>query len=219
MLRPYPFLSKLKYKKLNLISDNYTFEEKAIEISIFLLIVLVPLVFYRHCIDMFFPIKELIFELLVVIGLVFWGFKIINTKKYSFIRSLLDIPVLCFISIGLLSLFWSNSFFVSLKELPLFLAGPGLYFIITHQFQEKLHIQTNKIVLFLIFIGSLWGIYGFFQYLGIDIFFQTSKAARTYKVMGILGNVNYFAEYLMVILPLAVSLFFITSPGVRRFYF
>ena len=74
-------LSKLKYKKSNLISVNHTFEEKAIEISIFLLIILVPLVFYRHCADMFFPIKELIFELLVAIALMFWVLKIINSKK------------------------------------------------------------------------------------------------------------------------------------------
>jgi O-antigen ligase/Tfp pilus assembly protein PilF len=219
MLRPEPFLSKLKHKKSDLISVNHTFEEKAIEISIFLLIILVPLVFYRHCADMFFPIKELIFELLVVIGLVFWGFKIINTKKYTFTCSPLDIPVLCFISIGLLSLFWSNSFFVSLKELPLFLAGPALYFIITNQFQKKSQIKLNRIIFALIIIGSLWGIYGLFQYRGIDIFFQTSKAARTYKVMGISGNVNYFAEYLMAILPLAVSLFFITSSRIKKVLF
>ena len=210
---------KLKYKKSNLISGNHTFEEKAIEISIFLLIILVPLVFYRHCAGMFFPIKELIFELLVVVGLAFWALKIINTKKYTFTHSSLDIPVLCFVSIGLLSLFWSNSFFVSLKELPLFLAGPGLYFIITHQFQEKHSTQTNRIILFLIIIGSIWGIYGLLQYQGTDIFFQTSKAGRTYKVMGILGNVNYFAEYLMAILPLAISLFFITSSRIKKILF
>ena len=34
--------------------------------------------------------------------------------------------------------------------------------------------------------------------------------------MGILGNVNYFAEYLIIILPLAISLLFNTSSKVKR---
>lgn len=184
------------------------------EISIFLLIILVPLVFYRHCIDMFFPLKELVFEVLTAFLLMIWGFKIINTKKFIITRSPLDFPILSFMAICVLSLFWSNSFPISLKELPLFLAGPFLYFITTNQFKERR--QIDKIIFIILVIGGLSGIYGLIQYQGIDFIFQTPKTGRTYKVMGILGNVNYFAEYLIIILPLAISLFFVTSSRIKK---
>jgi len=51
------------------------------------------------------------------------------------------------------------------------------------------------------------GIYGIFQYNGIDFAFWKGNIARS-KVFGLFGNVNYFAEYLIVSLPLAISLFF-----------
>ena len=110
----------MEYKKTDLISQKNIFWEKATEISIFLLIILVPLVFYRHCTDMFFPVKELVFEVLVVFLLMIWGFKIINSKKFIITRSPLDFPILSFMAICILSLFWSNSFPISLKELPFF---------------------------------------------------------------------------------------------------
>jgi O-antigen ligase/tetratricopeptide (TPR) repeat protein len=163
---------------------------------------------------MFFPAKELVFEILVLFVLMICGLKIINTKKFILTRSPLDFPILSFMTFSIFSLFWSNSFLVSLKELPFFLAGPILYFIITNQFKERR--QINKIIFIVLFIGSLWGIYGLIQYQGIDFFFQTSKTTRTYKVMGLLGNVNYFAEYLIAILPLAVSLFFVTSSKIKK---
>ena len=204
----------MKYKGSELDSHKNIFGGKVNEISIFLLVILVPIVFYRHCEDMFFPLKEFVFEVLVAFLLMIWGFKIINSKRLIITRSPLDFPILSFMAICILSLFWSNSFLVSLKELPLFLAGPFLYFIITNQFKERR--QINKIIFIVLLIGSLWGIYGLIQYQGIDFFFQTPKATRGYKVMGILGNVNYFAEYLIIILPLAISLFFVTSSKVKR---
>jgi O-antigen ligase/Tfp pilus assembly protein PilF len=192
------------------------FWEKTMEISIFLLVILVPLVFYRHCTDMFSPLKELVFEILTAFLLMIYGFKIINSKRLIITRSPLDFPILSFMAICTLSLFWSNSFPVSLKELPLFLAGPFLYFIVTNQFKKSRQIKIDKIILIVLLVGSLSGIYGLIQYQGIDFFFQISKTVRAYKIMGILGNANYFAEYLVIILPLAISLFFVTSSKIKK---
>ena len=204
----------MEYKELNSISHKNIFWEKATEISIFFLIILVPLVFYRHCTDMFFPLKELVFEVITAFLLMIWGFKIINSKKFIITRSPLDFPILSFMAICILSLFWSNSFPVSLKELPLFLAGPFLYFTTTNQFKERR--QINKIIFIVLVMGSISGIYGLIQYQGIDFFFQTPETGRTYKVMGVLGNVNYFAEYLIIILPLAISLFLVTPSRTKK---
>jgi tetratricopeptide (TPR) repeat protein len=198
----------LKHKRSSLISQKNIFWEKTIELSIFLLIILVPLALYPCCITVFLPAKELVFKLLVVIALMFWGLRITSEEKLSFNHSPLNLPILSFISLSLLSLFWSNSFLLSITELPLFLAGPFLYFITINNINNEK--QINTILNTVIILGSLFGIYGILQYLGIDFSFWGHNVGRQ-VVAGLFGNVNYFAEYLIAILPLAVSLFFITS--------
>ncbi|PKP59857.1 hypothetical protein CVT91_06025 [Candidatus Atribacteria bacterium HGW-Atribacteria-1] len=195
----------MEQKELNLAKDNVSPWTNAIEISIIALVVLVPIAFYPRCMDVFLPIKEFIFGLLVTISLIFWCFGMINRGRFGFIRSPTDFPILSFIAICILSLFWSNSPMVSLKELPLFLAGPLLYFVITHNIRYEQ--QIYRILNVILIIGGLFGVYGILQYQGIDFSFWTGNIGRQ-NVFGLFGNVNYFAEYLIVPLPLAISLFF-----------
>jgi O-antigen ligase len=197
----------LGYKKSDLISRKNIFWEKAIEISIYFLVILVPIVFYPFCITVFVPAKKVVFALLVVISLMFWGFKIVSKEKLSLNHSPLNLPILSFISICLLSLFWSDSVMVSVKELPLLLAGPFLYFVVINNINDER--QIRRILNIVIITGSLFGIYGILQYQGIDLSFWKGNVGRQ-AVFGLFGNVNYFAEYLVAILPLAISLFLVT---------
>ena len=198
----------MKHKKSYLFSPNTIFWEKAIGTIICLLVILVPLVFYPFCITVFLPAKKLVFSLLVSISLMFWGFKIVSEERLSFNHFPLNLPILSFISICLLSLFWSDSLMVSVKGLPLFLTGPFLFFVVINNINDEKHI--NRILNVVIITGSLFGIYGILQYQGIDFSFWEGNVGRQ-SVTGLFGNVNYFAEYLIAVLPLAVSLFFITS--------
>jgi O-antigen ligase/Tfp pilus assembly protein PilF len=195
----------MEQKEINLSNYNKSFWTNAIEISIIALVILVPIAFYPWCITVFLPAKEMIAEVLIVLGLMFWGLKIINKEELKFTSAPLNIPIISFIAICVLSLIWSNSFFVSLKELPLFLAGPLLYFVITNSINDER--QINRILDILLLVGGLFGIYGIFQYNGIDFSFWISNIGRQ-QVFGLFGNVNFFAEYLIVPLPIAVSLFF-----------
>ncbi|PIX33829.1 MAG: hypothetical protein COZ58_06105, partial [Candidatus Infernicultor aquiphilus] len=157
----------MEQKEINFSTTDYkSFWTKTIEISIIALIILVPIVFYPRCIDVFNPAKELTAELLVIIGLMFWELRMINKEEIKFISTPLNLPILSFIAICVLSLIWSNSFFVSLKELPLFLAGPLLYFIIVNNINSEK--QINQILSVVLLIGSTFGIYGILQYNGID---------------------------------------------------
>jgi O-antigen ligase/Tfp pilus assembly protein PilF len=202
------------YKKPDLISQKNIFWEKAIEITIYFLVILVPVVLYPFCITVFLPAKKIVFALLVVISLMFWGFKIINKERLSFNHSPLNLPVLSFISICLLSLFWSDSVMVSVKEFPLLLAGPFLFFVVTNNINDER--QIKRILNIVIITGSLFGIYGILQYQGIDLSFWKGNIGRQ-AVFGLFGNVNYFAEYLIAILPLAVSLFLVTPFKSNKF--
>ena len=197
----------MEYKETNVIRHNYSFWNNAIEAVTITLIILTPLVFYPYLVRIFSPPKELAFNILVIICLMFWFFKMTFQEEFKITRTPLNLPVLAFMVICPLSLLWSNSPMLSLLELPLFLAGPILYFIIANNIKSK-H-QINHLLTSLLVISSLLGIYGIFQYNGIDFAFWKGNIARQ-QVFGLFGNVNYFAEYLIVPLPLAISLFFAT---------
>jgi O-antigen ligase len=201
-------------KKISLSNHHSSFYTKAIEASIIALVVLVPIAFYPRCITVFIPAKEVTAEVLIVLGLMFWGIKMVSEEKLKFTTSLLDLPILSFMAICIFSLFWSNNPFVSLKELPLFLAGPLLYFIITNNIDDKR--QIDRILNVLLIIGGLFGIYGILQYNGIDFPFWRGNVARM-QVFGLFGNVNYFAEYLIAPLPIAISIFFVTRNKFKKF--
>jgi O-antigen ligase/Tfp pilus assembly protein PilF len=198
----------MEQKETTLPKFNQSIWTKAIEITVIALIILVPIVFYPYILNIFHPVKELTTTLLVVIGMMFWGFKIINEEKIQFISTPLNLPVLGFMAICALSLFWSDSPFISLKELPLFLSGPLLYFIVVNNVHNEK--QINRIISAILIIGGLFGIYGILQYNGIDFLFWVGNVERG-KVFGLFGNAGYFAEYLILPLPIAVSLFLVSK--------
>ncbi|HER24483.1 MAG TPA: tetratricopeptide repeat protein [Candidatus Atribacteria bacterium] len=195
----------MKQEELTLAKYNQSTYLKAIETSIIALVVLVPLVFYPRCITLFVPPKEAMMQILLLLALMFWGLEMINKEKFKFTSTPLNFPIVSFMAICVLSLIWSNNFFISLKELPLFLAGPLLYFIVVNNLNRE--EQVNRILAITLIIGGLFGIYGLLQYRGIDFSFWIRNIGRQ-QVFGLFGNVNFFAEYLIVPLPIAVSLFF-----------
>jgi len=195
----------MKYKEESYLNYNtQSFYIKSIEIIILSLITVIPIVFYLHCIDEYNPIKEAVAGVLVVIGLMLWGLNMTNQKNFHFVNHSLNLPILSFMIICLL---------VSIKELPLFLMGPCLYFIIINNLNYPQHVDRILTVIFI--IGGLFGIYGILQYFGIDFSFWEGNFGRQ-KVSGLFGNVNYFAEYLIIPLPIAVSLFFVSRNKFKK---
>ena len=206
----------MEQKEINSNGYQNSFYIKAIEITIIALTILTPLAFYPYLMRIFNPAKELIFEILVIICMMFWGFKIVNAKKYKLSPSSFNFPIISFIVVCILSIFWSDSPMVSLKELPLFLAGPLLYFITTNNIYHKRQIE--HLINAILIIGTLLGIYGILQYQGIDFSFWLKNIGRQ-RVFGFFGNVNYFAEYIIIPLPISVSLFLVSQSRIKKILF
>ena len=204
----------MEQKEINISTDPGSFWNKAIELTVIALVVLVPIVFYPRLVKIFNPPKELTFEILVIMCLMFWTFRMVSQEKIKFIRSPLDFSALAFMAICTLSLLWSDSPYITLKELPLFLTGPLLYFIITNNINNNK--QINHIIGVMLVIGGLFGIYGILQYNNMDFFsFWLGNVGRS-KVFGLSGNPGYFAGYLMFPLPIAISLFFVCRNKVKK---
>ena len=58
-----------------------------IEATIIALIILTPLVFYPHLVRIFNPPKELAFNILVIIGLMFWFLKMTSQEEFKITRT------------------------------------------------------------------------------------------------------------------------------------
>ncbi len=99
----------MEQKEINLSKCDKSFWTNAIEASIIALAILIPLAFYPYLTKIFDPAKELVFEFLVVIGLMFWALKMVSQEKIKFIHSPLDFSIIAFMAICTLSLLWSDS--------------------------------------------------------------------------------------------------------------
>ena len=199
----------------NVMTNKYSFSfyAKAIEMIVITLVILTPLVFYPYLMRNFNPAKELVFEILTIVGLTFWAFRALGKERIKFTPSPLNLPILSFMVICIFSLFWSDNPSISLFELPLFLTGPILYFVTINNLYHKR--QIDNILTVILVIGALLGIYGIFQYQGIDFPFWGKNVGRN-QVFGLFGNVNYFAEYLIVPLSIAVALFFVSKNRFKK---
>ena len=151
----------MEQEELTLPKFNQSIWTNAVEVVIIAMIVLIPAIFCPRVIDIFEPIKTLTFSFLVIVGLMLWGFNVLKKEEFKIISNPLNIPVLSFIMICVLSLIWSDSPFISLKELPLFLSGPLLYFIIVNNIYNER--QITRIIGAVIIVGTLFGIYGFYN--------------------------------------------------------
>jgi O-antigen ligase len=187
--------------------NNYEvdFYSRSIEIITIILVIFVPAIFYPYLVKPFNPPKEILLEGFTIIALAFWLCRLIIKGKIQLIKSPVNLPNFLFILIGLFSLAWSDNPYITLLELPLFLAGPILYFVIINNIIDQK--QVYRVLAAIIITGSLIGIYGFLQYQGIDFVFWSKNVGRQ-QVFGLFGNVNYFAEYIIIPLTITVPLFF-----------
>ncbi len=178
--------------------------DKGIFIVLILMFILIPLVFYPHCMPVFAPIKDLSFQILALLALVLWALRIINLNQLNWKKSNLDIPILLFLIWGCLSLIWSINIYKSILDLPLFLSGPVIFYVVSNSVKEQNSIK--RLLFIIIMVGMIMGAYGILQYLGIDFEFWKGNRGRN-QVFGLFGNVNYFAEYIILPLATAVNLF------------
>ncbi len=188
---------------ISIIEVEETEWDKIIFIILAALTIILPLIFFDYSIPAFTPIKDLSLQILSFLGLTIWTLKMITAESISWRVSSLDKPLFLYLLWGCLSLSWSINIYNSILFLPLFLAGPIIFFIVNNSIREQKII--GRLLLMIIIIGLCSGIYGILQNYGIDFRVWGKEIGRR-KVIGLFGNVNYFAEYLILPLSLTISL-------------
>ncbi|MDD4363741.1 MAG: O-antigen ligase family protein, partial [Atribacterota bacterium] len=179
------------------------------------IVIFIPIIFYPYCIPAFDPIKNTVLQLLALLGLGIFVLKNIYTEKFSFEKKPVDKIIFLYLLYGSISLIWSVNIYHSIIAWPLFLAGPILYFLSSNTVKKQPNL--NFLVLIILYSGTIMGFYGILQYLGIDFDFWAGNVNRG-QVFGLFGNVNYFAEYLILPLSLALGLFINKERVFSRLY-
>ncbi|MBI5677625.1 MAG: tetratricopeptide repeat protein [Planctomycetes bacterium] len=177
-------------------------------------VVIVPLFFDIRLYSVFDLSKVMALYLLTIAILVVWAIALVFKHGFEFSHTAIDIPILAYIFIFIISSVISinpiMSLFGTYKRFE-GLTATLCYILI---FCATVNFVTTRRRLYLLVFAIVAGaiissIYGIAQHVGFDMFKWSSFEAR--RVFSTFGNPVFFSAYLVMTLPLAVVLFFSNS--------
>src|SRR3989304_9735444 len=177
-------------------------------------VIIIPLFFDIRLYSVFDLSKVMALYLLTIAILVVWSVTLIFKHDFKFSHTAIDISLLAFIFVFVISSIMSinpiMSLFGTYKRFE-GLTATLCYILI---FYATVNFVNTKKRLYWLIIAIIAGTtvsssYGIAQHLGFDIFKWSSFEAR--RVFSTFGNPVFFSAYLVMTLPLAVVLFFINS--------
>lgn len=193
--------TKLKLDKL---LDNSIFTKPIIWLS--LTVFLTPFLPTMVCIAM-----------LIFTGLTL-GLKLLTTPDMKFKYSKVNVWLLIFMVIVGITAFTSISLEESLNIALVMIAFAFAYFIIINTIENKKQFKT--ILYLFVIAAALSAVYGIYQYIFGDVYSQAWLDAEMFedikmRVYSTFENPNVYGEYLILAIPIAVSLFW-TEKGFWR---
>jgi tetratricopeptide (TPR) repeat protein len=234
----------MKYKRSKLFWRDIL--DQLLEIGFLAMLFLIPLVFatifksynifHLNKIVLFKIILSFVF-LLTAIREIFYPSNILNEITKLFRRYWLW-PNIFIIALGISLLFSENiplSFFGSINRQQGYL-NYALYFFwfilfsfnliifkereIEKEGTYKFNIIIKRLILAIVFSGSLVSLYGILQLIGIDPYNWEEIASITRRAASTLGNPNFFASWILLVIPLAFYLFYSAEkPIFKSIYF
>lgn len=163
-----------------------------------------------------YPFLPDMFNLLFMILLVgVYLFNIVFKKTKLLTKHSIIMPIILYIVFIIINTVTSNDPTGSFRDLAIHLTSIGFVFVMVNSIKSKK--DFNILIVFLILSATLVAMYGLYQFATGNIEMEkkwVDKAtnpdvqARVYSVF---GNPNIFAEYLIMIIPISVSLFWFSK--------
>lgn len=177
-------------------------------------VVVVPLFFDIRLYSVFDLSKVMALYLLAIAVLATWLIILACKGDFKFLHTSIDIPVLAYIFVFIVSSAVSINPVMSLLGTYKRFEGLTATLCYIFVFYATVNFVITKKRLYLLVISILAGAiisscYGIAQHLGFDFFKWSSFEAR--RVFSTFGNPVFFSAYLVMTLPLAVVLFFSKS--------
>ncbi len=159
-------------------------------------------------------IKTTFSQLIILLLLVSWGFAAVSDNRFGWNLKNLDslsYAILLFLVLAVLSFLISRYKYASFEELLRYASYVGLYFLI------RKHIRTERQVDLLIaaiaFTTAIVSVYGLFQRAGYDFI---PWNITTGQILSMLGHPNFFAGYLVLVIPLLMTAFLAYPSWIKR---
>jgi len=181
---------------------------RLIHYNFYLLLFLTPLTLYPTTFELFEFNKMILVYLLTIVISAAWLTQIIASKKIIFRRTPFDIPILLLLISQILSTIFSIHPHTSLigyySRFHGSLYSTLSYTLLFYAFTTFANKSFVKNCLYLLFSSAtLVALYAIFQHFGIDAHLWVQDVKR--RVFSTLGQPNWLAAFLLVLLPLTWS--------------
>ena len=134
----------------------------------------------------------------------------------------MDLPILVFALLILISTITSIDPRGSFRDLAIHFTAMGFMFVLVNSIKTKK--DFNILITFLVIAATLVALYGLYQYkVGVDMEDKWVDAVNNpdvkTRVFSVFGNPNILAEYLIMIIPISISLFWYSRKAHKKAIF
>jgi len=183
-----------------------------IRTGIIILFFLTPLTFYAWA-TTFTITKETIAQLILLFVGSLWLIKLLEWGDYHSLKSSLNLPIIVFLFILLISLFQTHTYYTSLVDISHWISFILIYFILISSFKER---EWRKGLIIIILSSALISAtYAIFQFYGLELPIWRKLGGRI-RLFSTFGNPNYLSGYLAITFPLAFVLFCLEKKKSRQ---
>ena len=180
----------------------------------------VPIVLYPYSFELFEFNKIILVYIVTILVAVSWAVRMILERKIIFRRTIFDIPLLLFLGSQILSTLTSIDFRTSLLGYYSRFNGGLLstisYLILYWAFVSNMDKEKAvKALKFLLYSGVLVSLYAILQHLGIDKDVWVQDVQN--RVFSTLGQPNWLAAFLIILIPLTWFFLFKTQVKSKKF--
>jgi len=191
--------------------ENNIIYKKSIAIVLKLLLLSIPL-FANKYIYNFRVNQDAILKLFTVILFAIFLVKIINTGEYCLKKTKLELPLILFTLVLVLSLFISETKRVSLNDFIIFFSYILIFFFIINNLNQE--ADFNSFIHLFFIISSLVSIYTIMQYYGFDPYLSD-----LHSLTSTIGQKNWISNYLAMIFPVAFFYFLLEKEKKNKLIF
>lgn len=137
-------------------------------------------------------------------------------------KTKMHIPIILYFIVMVISTITSINFMGSVRDLAIHIGGLSFLLVMYTSIKDK--DSFNKILTTIVFMGTLLALHGLYQYIvGVEqdpawVDVESSPDVKT-RIYSVFMNPNIFAEYLVMIIPISVGLFWYNKKPFKKLLF
>jgi putative inorganic carbon (HCO3(-)) transporter len=180
-----------------------------------------PLAIFPLTAEIFELPKATLLRLFALFVLVFWTARTYQLRSIRLRRTYLDVPVVFYGAVAVLATVFSINPGLSVvggyyryEGLPTILSYLLIFFAVTNFVPDPR--RARYLIYALLASATLTGLYGIFQHFGLDFIRLTGKVFELTRSSGTFGNPIFLGAFLVLMIPVAVSLLIRTGGAKQK---